>query len=50
MIAGPVWDEEEGIEPFSWDKAPERCKNHSHQLLPEIFKFNWTEYNSDFDF
>jgi hypothetical protein len=50
MIAGPVWDEEEGIEPFSWNNASERCKNHAHNLLPETFKFNWTEYNSDFDF
>ena len=50
MIAGPTWDDEEGIEPFSWNKADEKCKNHAHNLIPEIFKFDWTEYNSDFDF
>jgi hypothetical protein len=50
LIAGPTWDEEEEIEPFNWNNAAETCKNHSHYLIPDIYKFDWIEYNSEFDF
>ena len=50
LIAGPTWDEEEGIEPFNWNNAEEKCKNHDHYMIPEIFKFDWIEYNSEFSF
>ena len=50
LIGGPTWDEEEGIEPFNWNNASERCQNHSHNLIPETFKFDWIEYESEFDF
>ena len=50
LIGSPTWDEEEGIEPFNWNNASERCQNHSHNLIPETFKFDWIEYESEFDF
>ena len=50
LIGGPTWDEEEGIEPFNWNNSSERCQNHSHLLIPETFKFDWVEYESEFDF
>jgi hypothetical protein len=50
LIAGPTWDEEEEIEPFNWNNAAETCKNHSHYLIPDIYKFDWIEYNSEFSF
>ena len=50
LIAGPTWDEEEEIEPFNWNNAAETCKNHSHYLIPDIYKFDWIEYNSEFYF
>ena len=50
MIGGPTWNEEEGIEPFSWNNADEKCKNHSHFMLPEIYNYDWIEYDSEFNF
>ena len=50
LIGGPTWNEEEGIEPFSWEKSSEKCQKHSHHLIPDPFKYNWTEYESEFDF
>ncbi len=50
IISGPTWNDEEGIKPFNWTEAPEGCNNHSHELLPEVMQFDWTEYNNDFDF
>lgn len=50
LIGGPTWDEDEGIEPFNWSNSSERCQNHSHYLIPETFKFDWIEYESEFDF
>ena len=50
IIAGPAWDDEERIKPFSWSEAPDSCKSHEHNLLPEVMQFDWTEYNNDFDF
>ena len=50
MIGSPTWNEEVGIDPFTWSNAQEECRTHSHYLIPEIFKYDWTEYNSEFDF
>ena len=50
LVAGPTFDEQEGIEPFDWNKASETCKNHAHNLIPDIFKFDWIEYENDFNF
>ena len=50
IIGGPTWNEEEEIEPFSWSKANENCKNHAHFLLPETYIYDWIEYNSEFNF
>ena len=50
MIGSPTWNEEDGIDPFTWSNAQEECRTHSHYLIPEIFKYDWTEYNSEFDF
>ena len=50
LIAGPTWDDEEGIEPFNWNNTEEKCKNHEHHMIPDLFKFDWTEYNSEFSF
>ena len=50
MIGSPTWNEEDAIDPFMWSEAQEECRTHSHYLIPEIFKYDWTEYNSEFDF
>ena len=50
IIAGPAWDDEERIKPFSWSEAPDSCKSQEHNLLPEVMQFDWTEYNNDLDF
>ena len=50
LVGGPTFDEQEGIEPFDWNKASETCKNHAHNLIPDIFKFDWIEYENDFNF
>ena len=51
LINGPTWDEEDGIEPFSWSKASSvSCKNHEHYLIPDPFKYDWIEYDSEFEF
>ena len=48
LIGGPTFDEK--IQPFDWNNAPEACKSHPHNLIPDIFKFNWIEYENDFSF
>ena len=51
LIGGPTWSEEDGIEPFSWSKAvSEKCRNHVHNLIPEIFKYDWIVYENEFPF
>ena len=50
FIGGPTWDEEDGIEPFKWSNSAEKCQNHPHYLIPDTFKFDWIEYNSEFNF
>ena len=48
LIGGPTFDEK--IQPFDWKNAPQACKSHPHNLIPDIFKFNWIEYENDFSF
>ena len=48
LIGGPTFDDD--IEPFSWSKSADRCKNHNHALIPDIFKYDWIEYESEFPF
>ena len=50
LIGGPTWDDEEELQPFNWNNAPEKCRNHSHYLIPDLFKYDWIEYNSEFSF
>ena len=51
LIGGPTWDEDEGIKPFSWNEtASDSCKNHEHYFIPDIFKYDWIEYDSEFEF
>ena len=50
LVAGPTWNDDDGIEPFQWSKAAENCKNHVHNLIPEVFKFDWIEYENEFPF
>ena len=51
LIGGPTWDEDEGIKPFSWNEtASDNCKNHEHYFIPDIFKYDWIEYDSEFEF
>ena len=50
LIGGPTYDESVGIYPFSWENATEQCRNHAHNLIPEILKYDWIEYESDFPF
>ena len=49
LIGGPTYDNVE-IKPFSWEDSSYYCKTHNHYLLPEIFKFDWIEYESEFPF
>ena len=51
LIGGPTFDEnDEEIQPFDWNKAPECCKKHPHNLIPDNFRFDWIEYENDFSF
>ena len=50
LIGGPTFNEELGIEPFAWSNASEKCRNHAHNMIPEVLKFDWIEYENEFPF
>ena len=50
LIGGPTFNEELGIEPFAWENASERCRNHIHNMIPDVLKFDWIEYENEFPF
>ena len=50
LIGGPTFNEELGIEPFAWENASERCRNHAHNMIPDVLKFDWIEYENEFPF
>ena len=50
LIGGPTFNEELGIEPFAWENASERCRNHTHNMIPDVLKFDWIEYENEFPF
>jgi hypothetical protein len=50
LIGGPTYNEKEGIEPFSWSKAPENCSSHAHEAIAESPNYEWIEYNNEFPF
>jgi len=50
LIGGPTFNEELGIEPFAWINASENCRNHVHNLIPDVIKFDWIEYENEFPF
>ncbi len=50
LIGGPTFNEELGIEPFAWENASESCRNHIHNMIPDVLKFDWIEYENEFPF
>ena len=50
LVAGPTNGGVGNLEPFDFRKGPEKCRNIEHNLIPDVFKFDWTEYESEFPF
>ena len=50
LVAGPTYGGVGNLEPFDFRTGPEKCRNIEHNLIPDVFKFDWTEYESEFPF
>ena len=49
LIGGPTFNMKD-IMPFSWENASETCRNHTHSSTPDVFQYEWIEYESEFPF